>query len=751
MEGNSNMKKQLQFAFWLTVLCLTQSVSARVWDGKIDSEWYWDNPQRTEFTISTAAQLAGLAQLVNGGNDFSGKTIKLGANIMLNDTANWQNWNEAKPTNVWTPIGSYTNENNNRAFSGTFDGNNYVVNGIYINNSNSYQGLFGYTFKATIKNLGVTASYIKGSSIIGGLAGFNNNSVITNCYSKVNVEGKNHDVGSLVGSNKGTIIKCYATGNVIGNSIVGGLIGSNEGTIANCYATGNVYSSSAGIDGASIGGLVGDNGGTIKDCYAVGKVIGSKSVGGLIGNNHKTVTNCYALGDVASYNFGFGGLIGGLVGENSGKIANCYATGNVNGYGNQGNNIGGLVGSNSGIIDDCYATGKVAGQDNIGGLVGFDGGSTIGFNTKTTSGGIITNCYAIGNVNGSNRVGGLVGKDIGSSIIKNSFATGNVTGENDDVGGLVGNNFGAITNSYAKGDIAGKNNIGGLVGITSGKITITNCYAVGKVSGITGSTIGGLTGVNSESTIKNSYYDRQTSTQVDINKGEPKSTTQMKQQATFTNWDFSKIWKIDAGKNNGYPYLRGNGNVTETETATATTTTEATPSIKKGSFTDTRDNKKYRIVKINEQIWMAENLNYDAIGSKCYNNDQDNCEKYGRLYDFATAKKACPPKWHLPNPDEWKTLVDFAGGKEVAGKNLKAKSGWEKSGNGTDIYGFSALPGGVGLGDNFGGEGNTGCWLSTDGCRGMVSDIDEVTHDESGEEEPEEGNSELFSVRCLHD
>jgi len=562
-----------------------ENVLVRVWDGKVDSEWYWENPKQKEFTITTAAQLAGFAQLVNGGNDFSGKTIKLGANIMLNDTARWRKWEESEPSNIWTPIGSYTNENNNRAFSGTFDGGNYVVSGLYIQNSNNYQGLFGYISKAAIKNLGIAASYVNGGAIVGGLAGYNNNSIITNCYSMANLAGRSI-VGGLVGNNKGSIVSCYAMGNVYGSSVAGGLVGSNEGTIANCYATGSVYTSSmAGIDNASIGGLVGDNNWIIMDCYAVGKVTGGKSIGGLVGNNRKIITNCYAKGNVASYGFGFGGLVGGLVGENSGKIANCYATGNVEGRGNQGNNIGGLVGSNGGTLNDSYATGNVSGSGNIGGLIGFDGGSTIGFNTKTTTGSIITNCYATGDVEGSsNNVGGLIGIDISSSVVKNSFATGNVTGGHDNVGGLIGSNGGTIINSYAGGDIVGKENVGGLVGVTSGKITITNCYAVGKVSGVTGSTLGGLIGVNEESTVKSSYYDRQASTQVDINKGEPKSTAQMKQQATFENWDFSKLWKIDADKNDGYPYLQANGNITETMNRTKTN--KASEQVDEDSFND---------------------------------------------------------------------------------------------------------------------------------------------------------------------
>jgi len=87
------------------------------------------------------------------------------------------------------------------------------------------------------------------------------------------------------------------------------------------------------------------------------------------------------------------------------------------------------------------------------------------------------------------------------------------------------------------------------------------------------------------------------------------------------------------------------------------------------TFTDPRDGKVYRTVKIGNQVWMAENLNYDAPGSKCYNNNPANAEKYGRLYDWETAKKVCPAGWHLPSNDEWKVLVDFVGGEKLLEKN----------------------------------------------------------------------------------
>jgi uncharacterized protein (TIGR02145 family) len=114
------------------------------------------------------------------------------------------------------------------------------------------------------------------------------------------------------------------------------------------------------------------------------------------------------------------------------------------------------------------------------------------------------------------------------------------------------------------------------------------------------------------------------------------------------------------------------------------------------TFTDPRDGKTYKAVKIGKQIWMAENLNYQAGNSWCYYNNNSNCQKYGRLYHWNTAISICPSGWHLPTDAEWKTLEATAGG-EVAGRRLMSRTGWFEygnCGNGTDDFGFAALPGG---------------------------------------------------------
>ena len=116
--------------------------------------------------------------------------------------------------------------------------------------------------------------------------------------------------------------------------------------------------------------------------------------------------------------------------------------------------------------------------------------------------------------------------------------------------------------------------------------------------------------------------------------------------------------------------------------------------ISYGTLTDERDGKTYKTVVIGKQTWMAENLNFETRFSYCYENKDENCDKYGRLYKWEFAMEACPAGWGVPSLEEFQALVAAVGGLPMAGKVLKSTEGWKDGGNGTDEYGFSALPAG---------------------------------------------------------
>ncbi|SIO33199.1 fibrobacter succinogenes major paralogous domain-containing protein [Fibrobacter sp. UWB11] len=118
------------------------------------------------------------------------------------------------------------------------------------------------------------------------------------------------------------------------------------------------------------------------------------------------------------------------------------------------------------------------------------------------------------------------------------------------------------------------------------------------------------------------------------------------------------------------------------------------------SFTDPRDGQSYDVVKIGDLTWMAENLNYKTEASVCPDGDSRNCKRLGRLYTWAEAKTVCPEGWRLPTKVDFEKLIaemfkdGVASSKGDAGAALKAKDGWFKKGNGTDEFGFNALPAG---------------------------------------------------------
>ncbi|GBU22347.1 serine/threonine-protein kinase [Fibrobacteres bacterium R8-0-B4] len=162
----------------------------------------------------------------------------------------------------------------------------------------------------------------------------------------------------------------------------------------------------------------------------------------------------------------------------------------------------------------------------------------------------------------------------------------------------------------------------------------------------------------------------------------------------------------------------------------------------------------YQSVTIGGQRWMKKNLDIATADSWCYDGSADSCAKYGRLYTWEAAKTACPRGWHLPTNEEWYALIGAAITDVSAGKALKSSSGWNGNGNGTDDYGFSALPGGwrdVPDGP-FRDIGNIGYWWTATEVggggavrRGMYYfDVDAL--DEGGTNE-----DYGLSVRCVAD
>jgi len=141
------------------------------------------------------------------------------------------------------------------------------------------------------------------------------------------------------------------------------------------------------------------------------------------------------------------------------------------------------------------------------------------------------------------------------------------------------------------------------------------------------------------------------------------------------------------------------------------------------SFTDERNSVTYTYIEIDGQAWMAQNLNYAATASTCYDNQTVNCSKYGRLYSLEAAKNACPPNWHLPSSAEWNALLAKAGGSLVAD--------------------FAALRGGYGNGTYFFLEGITGSWWASDGYYYSITDNYDDVQSEIDFQDA------LNSVRCV--
>jgi len=517
------------------------AVDAAVWDGSVNTSWY--NGRDNNFTISTAEQLAGLAELVNSGNNLVGKTITLGTDIVLNDTANWRNWETVPPAREWTAIGC----DEDKSFRGTFNGDGHVISGVYINSTSDYQGLFGEVRDGTIKNLGVAASYVKGNRYVGVLVG-------------------GIFPGNYIGSRGSIIVNSYATGNVSGNSNVGGLAGSGWGTeIINSYAAGKVTGTSL------VGSLVG-SGGVIPNSY-YDKTINTQDNDKGIG---KETTEMQSQEFVALLNRSTAALsmnkwvyATGEYPKLSSQIANISDIFPV-GDGTENNpyiistkeqldDFSFCVNSGRNFSGEYLKLGKDIALNDISNWKNWATDppdyewTTIGYYMSGTSFDLMFNGTFDGDghiISGVYSYSGLF-KDLYGTI-KNLGVVASYFKGDLGVGALAESNLGQIINSYATGNVSGTNWVGGLVGFNGDNGTITNSYASGTT---TGDYTCGLACNNEDGTISNSYYNKTINTQTD-NYGNGKTTEEMKTQSTYTDWDFTNIWGINPSINDGYPYLR---------------------------------------------------------------------------------------------------------------------------------------------------------------------------------------------------
>ena len=260
-----------------------------------------DGSKDEVYEISNAGQLYWFAGLVNGTLDGVEQNKLANAILTANITANENlldslqydaegNVSNGSDFISWTPIADCM-EDHITQYSGTFDGNNKTVSGLYFNGNSTRIGLFGSSeADGNIKNVGVVDSYFKGNNFVGGVCG-RNDGTITNCY----------NAGNL------TVIESAAT--------IGGICGYNGGTIANCYNTGTVTATGSV---ASVGGVCGYSASPISNCYNIGTVTATGSdadISGICGYNFGPVTNCYYLADTED--------------ENGGKTTAQFASGEV--------------------------------------------------------------------------------------------------------------------------------------------------------------------------------------------------------------------------------------------------------------------------------------------------------------------------------------------------------------------------------------------------------------------------------------
>lgn len=295
----------------------TPKADKSIWDGSVDTSWYTGN--KKSYNISTAAQLAGLAKLVNSENSFDGIIINLKKDIKLNDTSDWKTWVDHAPANTWSPIGgapaaSYT------AFAGIFNGNGHTISGMYCSTTD-VAGLFGLVINGAVINVKLKDSAVKrpdkSGNAIGGIVAKAQGSYIDACeVDGFIIEGENWPImnivamGGIVGE-VGLIDKSPIMGRLIFNFLpmIGNLIWNpiitNAGPgvdtsatyVSNCIANDVHITTNKALAAPVVGAA---NRMIISNCLSTNCTVSS------VENNTGAIVACHEKGDINNcyyYNF----------------------------------------------------------------------------------------------------------------------------------------------------------------------------------------------------------------------------------------------------------------------------------------------------------------------------------------------------------------------------------------------------------------------------------------------------------------
>ena len=516
-----------------------------------------DGTQGNPYQIETAAQLDLVRDNLNANY------------IITNDIAfdesdfseGGQFYNNG---NGWLPIGS-----SGSPFTGSVNGNNHVISGLFVSSEDAYSGLFGYTSGAKISNLSVngeiTVAVVSTEANVGGLIGYSTSGSVSNCASdctisvskKSSTSNARQYVGGIIGySNNTTISGCESQGSVESTSSyssAGGIAGNSTGSVTNCTNSGSVKAKYLS------GGILGS--GSCSNCSNSGKIevlgvtttdSGSPNIaaGGIVGSG--SCSKCSNTGAVISTAYSRDSNAGGIAGFGT-NISECTNAGYVEAkhpnYGQGDIQAGGIAATGS--ATKCINNGEITGSGipssgaRIGGIIGFNGGS-----------GTVSYCCNNGYIHASTAtydyIGGIVG-GYGTSA-QNSYNTGPVTAAKGRAGGISGYNQRGISDCYNTGVINGARATGGISGENSSKVT--NVYNIGNVKG---SQTGGIMGTNSSATTTGCYYLNRISRGAynDEFIGVSCSLEEMCNQSTFSGFDFSSTWAIDDSHDYQLPTLLG--------------------------------------------------------------------------------------------------------------------------------------------------------------------------------------------------